>query len=72
MVFLDVMYEAMSILQAEEVVAAIASLSTRCLKRHRRYINCDHEAAHFSLWHDYFNDDCVYPCRTFAGGIVCR
>jgi hypothetical protein len=27
MVFLDVMYEAMSILQAEEVVAAIASVN---------------------------------------------
>jgi hypothetical protein len=47
----------MSILQAEEVVA---SSPARRMKRHRRYINRDREAAHFRLWHGYFNDDCVY------------
>jgi hypothetical protein len=29
------------------------------------------EATHFRLWHDYFNDDWVYPRPTSTGGIVC-
>jgi hypothetical protein len=57
-------------LQAEEATAAVASLSTRGSKRHQRYVNRDREAAHFRLWHDYFNDDCVYPRPTSVGGIV--
>jgi hypothetical protein len=60
----------MSMLQAEEATAAVASLSTRGSKRHHRYVNRDREAAHFRLWHDYFNDDCVYPRPTSVGGIV--
>jgi hypothetical protein len=49
MTFLDILDEVMSILQAEEVVAAVASLSTRQPKCHRRYVNRDREAAHFGL-----------------------
>jgi hypothetical protein len=52
-------------LQAEEVVAAIASSSIRGPKRHRRYVNRDREPAHFRLWHDYFDNDCVYPPSYF-------
>jgi hypothetical protein len=55
------MEEVMSILQAEEDATAAASSSTRRSKRCRRYVNCDREADHFRLWHDYFDDDCVYP-----------
>jgi hypothetical protein len=51
----------MSILQAKEVMDAVASSSTRRLKRRRRYINCNRETAHFRLRHDYFDDDYVYP-----------
>jgi hypothetical protein len=69
MAFSNVMDEAMSILQAEE---ATASSSTQWLKRRRRYVNHDREASHFRLRHDYFDDDCVYPRHTSAGGIVCR
>jgi hypothetical protein len=65
MAFSGVMDEAMSILQAEEVAAASASLSTRHPKRHRRYINRDREATHFRLRHDHFDDDCVYPPSYF-------
>jgi hypothetical protein len=52
-------------LQAEEVATAAASSSTRGPKRHRRYVNRNRETAHFRLWHDYFNDDCVYPMSYF-------
>jgi hypothetical protein len=69
MVFSGVMDEAMSIVQVEEVVATAASSSTRRLKRARRYVNRDREATHFRLRHDYFDDDCVYPCHTSAEGI---
>jgi hypothetical protein len=62
--FSGVMDQAMSILAAEED----GSLSTWRLKH---CVNHDHEAAHFSLWHDYFNDDCVYPRHTSAGGTIC-
>jgi hypothetical protein len=65
MAFSDVMDEAMIILQAEEAIVATASLSTQRLKRHRHYVNCDREAAHFRLQHDYFDDDCVYPSSYF-------
>jgi hypothetical protein len=68
--FSDVMDKAMSIVQAEEAAAAAASSSTRRSKRSRCYINRDHEAAHFRLWHDYFDNDYVYPHHTSAGGIV--
>jgi hypothetical protein len=71
MAFLDVIDEAMRILQAKEAVAATASLSTRRPKRHRCYVNRDHEAVHVRLRHDYFNDDCVHPHHTSAGGIIC-
>jgi hypothetical protein len=73
MAFQGIMKEVMSILQAEEVVAAAVSSSVRGLKRRRWYVNHDREAAHFRLWHDYFDDDCVYPTPyyTFAEGIVC-
>jgi hypothetical protein len=70
-VFQDIMKEDMSMLRAEEAAAAAASSSTRGSKHHRRYVNCDREAAHFRLRHDYFDDDCMYPCPTFVGGIVC-
>jgi hypothetical protein len=43
---LDVLDKAMSILQTEH---------------HRRYVNRDREVTYFKLWHDYFNDDYVYP-----------
>jgi hypothetical protein len=49
MMFQGVMEEAMSMLQAEEVVATAASSSTRGPKRRRRYVNRDREAAHFRL-----------------------
>jgi hypothetical protein len=49
MMFQGVMEEAMSMLQAEEVVATAASSSTRGPKRRRRYVNHDREAAHFRL-----------------------
>jgi hypothetical protein len=49
MAFSGVMDEAMSIMQAEEVVVAATSSSTRRLKRHRHYINRDHEVAHIRL-----------------------
>jgi hypothetical protein len=65
MAFSGVMDEAMSIRQAEEAATAVTSSSTRWLKRHRCYINSDREVAHFRLWHDYFNDDCVYPPSFF-------
>jgi ABC-type branched-subunit amino acid transport system substrate-binding protein len=57
MMFSDVMDEAMSIVQADESVTVAASSSTRQLKRRRRYVN--REAAHFSLQHNYFDDDCM-------------
>jgi hypothetical protein len=53
------MDEVMNILEAEEAVVAAASSSTRCMNRRRRYVNRDHEAAHFRLRHDYFDDDCM-------------
>jgi hypothetical protein len=71
MVFQAVMEEAMSMLQAEEAVAATASSSTRGPKRRRRYVNHDREVTHFRLRHDYFDDDCVYPRPTSTGSIVC-
>ena len=71
MTFQGVMEEAMSMLQAEEAAATAASSSTRGPKRRRRFVNRDREAAHFRLRHDYFDDDCVYPHPTSAGGIVC-
>jgi hypothetical protein len=58
---LDVLDKAMSILQTEEDVTVTASWSTWRLKHHRRYVNRDREVAYFKLWHDYFNDDYVYP-----------
>jgi hypothetical protein len=60
MTFQDVMEEAMSMLQTEEVTTAAASSPTRGTKRHRRYVNRECEAAHFRLRHDYFDDDCMY------------
>jgi hypothetical protein len=71
MTFLGVMYEAISIVQAEETAATAASSSTRRSKRARRYVNRDREVAHFGLRHDYFDNDCVYPRHTSAGCIVC-
>jgi hypothetical protein len=71
MAFLDVMDEAMSIVQAEEATAATAFSSTQMLKHHRCYVNRDREAAHFRLRHDYFDDNCVYPCHTSIEGIIC-
>jgi hypothetical protein len=71
MVFSDIMDEGRSIVQAEEAAVAAASLSTRRLKRHRRHVNYDREAAHFRLRHDNFDDDCTYPRHTSIGGIVC-
>jgi hypothetical protein len=47
--FLGIIDEAMSILQAEEVTTAVASSSTRRLKHHQHYVNCDREAAYFRL-----------------------
>jgi hypothetical protein len=70
MEFSGIMDEAMSIVQVEEAATAATSSSTQRPKRHRRYINRDREAAHFRLLHDYFDDDCVYPHHTSAGGIV--
>jgi hypothetical protein len=63
--FLGIMDEAMSILQAEELAAAAASSSTRRPKLCRCYVNYDREAAHFRLWHDYFDDDYVHPPSYF-------
>jgi hypothetical protein len=57
MTLLGVMEQDMSILIAEEA----GSSSALRVKHHRRYVNCDHEAAHLRLHHDYFNDDCDYP-----------
>jgi hypothetical protein len=71
MVFQGVMEEVMSMLQAEEVVASADSSSTQGPKRRRRYVNRDHEVAHFRLRHDYFDDDYVYPRPTSVGGIIC-
>jgi hypothetical protein len=71
MVFSGVMNEAMSIVHAEEVTAAAGSSWTWQSKHHQRCVNHDREAAHFRLWHDYFDDDCMYPHNTFAEGIVC-
>jgi hypothetical protein len=71
MTFQGVMEEDMTMLQAEEAAATAASSSTRGPKHHQQYVNRDREAAHFRLWHDYFDDDCVYPRPTSAGGIVC-
>jgi hypothetical protein len=59
MAFSGIMDEAMSIVQAKEAAAAVASSSTRQSKHHRCYINRDREVAHFKLRHDYFDDDCV-------------
>jgi hypothetical protein len=67
----DVMEEDMSMLQAKEAATAAASSLTRGIKRRRRYVNRDREAAHFRLQHDYFDDDCVYPRPTSTGGIIC-
>jgi hypothetical protein len=47
--FFDVMDETMSILEMVEVTTAAASSSTRRPKRHRCYVNRDHEAADFKL-----------------------
>jgi hypothetical protein len=71
MAFQGIMKEAMSMLQAEEAAAAAASSSTRGSKHRRRYVNRDHEAGHFKLRHDYFDDDCVYPRPTSVRGIIC-
>jgi hypothetical protein len=68
--FQGVMEEAMSMLQTKKTAVATASSSTRGPKRHRRYINRDHESAYFRLRHDYFDNDCVYPHTTSVGGIV--
>jgi hypothetical protein len=70
--FQGIMEEAMSMLQAEEVMTTVASSSTWGPKRRRRYVNRDREVTYFSLRHDYFDNDCVYPRPTFAGGIVYR
>jgi hypothetical protein len=56
MAFLGIMDEAMSILQAEDATTAAASSSTQRSKHHRHYVNCDHEAAHFKLRDDYFDE----------------
>jgi hypothetical protein len=72
MAFLGVIDEAMSILEAEESAATAASSSTRQSKHRQCYVNHDREVAHFRLRSDYFDDDCVYPHHTSAGGIVCR
>jgi hypothetical protein len=66
--FSGVMDESMSILQVEETTVATASSSTRRSKRHRYYTNRDREAAHLRLWHDYFNDDCMYSRHTIVFG----
>jgi hypothetical protein len=66
MVFLGIMDEAMSILQAEEAAAAATSSSTQRLKRHRHCVNRDREGAHFRLGQDYFDDNCVYPPSYFC------
>jgi hypothetical protein len=71
MIFQGVIEEAMSLLQVEETAVAAASSSTRGPKRHRQYVNRDCETTHFRLWHDYFNDNCVYPRPTSAGCIIC-
>jgi hypothetical protein len=72
MMFQGIIEEAMSMLQAEEVVAAAASSSIRGLKHRQRYVNRDREATYFRLRHDYFDDDCVYLHPTSVGGIVCE
>ncbi len=70
MAFLDIMDEAMSIVQAEEATAATAFSSTQMLKHRRCYVNHDREAAHFRPRHNYFDDDCVYPRPTSVRGII--
>jgi hypothetical protein len=55
------MEEAVSILTAEEVGYS----STPQPKRRWRYINREREAAHLSMYHDYFNNDCVYHSSYF-------
>jgi hypothetical protein len=68
MTLLGVMEQDMSILTAEEA----GSSSILRVKHHRRYVNCDHEAAHLRLHHDYFNDDCDYPPHhTSVHGTIC-
>jgi hypothetical protein len=47
--FFDVMDETMSILEMVEAAAVAASSSTRRPKRHRCYVNRDHEAVDFKL-----------------------
>jgi hypothetical protein len=59
MTFQGIMEEIMNMLQAKELAAAAASSSTRGPKHRPWYINRDHEAAHFKLRHDYFDDDSV-------------
>jgi hypothetical protein len=49
------MEEAMSILAAKETSSLLAPWP----KCHRRYINCDREAAHLRPHHDYFENNCV-------------
>jgi hypothetical protein len=71
MAFSGVMNEVMSIVQAEEAEATVASSSTRRQKRRRRYINRYREVVHFRLRHDYFDDNCVYPRHTSTRGITC-
>jgi hypothetical protein len=56
-VFSGVMDQAMSILAVEEGSSEMkhsrsGSSSTRRLKRHRCYVNRNHEAAHLRLQHD--------------------
>jgi hypothetical protein len=68
MAFLDVMEQAMSILTAEEGGSSLTPRS----KRRRCYVNCDREAAHLRLRHDYIDDDFVYPCHTFARYTICE
>jgi hypothetical protein len=67
MPFSGIMDQAKSILAAEEA----GSLSTRRSKHRQRYVDCDHEATHFRLWHDYFDDNCVYLRHTSTRGTVC-
>jgi hypothetical protein len=61
LLFLGVIDEVMSIFEAEEAATAAALSSTQRLKRRQFYANRDREAAHFRLWHDYFDDNYVYP-----------
>jgi hypothetical protein len=61
MAFSCAMEEVMGMLATE---AASSSLALR-LKRCRHYINCDREAPHLRLYHDYFNSDYVNPYHNF-------